>query len=776
MRSNLFVLALLGMIACEGPVGPEGPTGPAGADGADGMDGAAGADGQNGSDGADGQNGADGLDGQDGSDSLADQPLSSTVALVLDRDARNNGQTSIPDYVKNLVDDYATGTLDAGMQFPLIDAWTDTVRTIDGIQYNVVIKWLDPINQDGSQVWGANNDYLAYVGDGFQFGATDGPQVAGSSQAGWLWSNFEYISDFFRAGVGRAPVGQGLTLAKWMQINGEFDFDVTVDANWDQAALDLLVERAREMHGGGWIRVIQDPGTLEWNAALGSDNVRYDSTSNTLSFVTGLDFTGRTDVVDDEGNPLPAGVVPGIVGDCSGGLSPWGTVITAEENVQFYHGDLEEGYDSQFLDPAGTHNFVPGGPVVLDTTPTTTGDFSRHSDPNLRKPRDVYGFLTEIDVGAPADLAYDPATGDGHMKIGSFGRARWENTTFVTDTDFNLVDGDPITMYAGQDRRSGRVYKWVSENAYTNGMTKQQVRALLESGSLYVAHFADLDNDTGFTVNGQDPIDAVGRRGTGRWIELSVDSPDAPANLGAAGLVNPNNVTTVGDALQDDSYNNIGGFPSDEEVLRALFTAANKIGVMETNRPEDVEYNPFDGLVYIGFTGHGDDVALDDNGVLNTVKSDRRAFHNGTLMTLREIDGTNFEFFVFGEDDDGVRADGVALANRVATGVDSDANGIFTWRAIDNIMIDPQGGVWFGTDGNPGANTGTDALYYFDNDPAHASGQPGVVNPTFGLAFRVAAGPSDSEATGPHIVPDGRTIFFNVQHPGEDDFSAWPPR
>lgn len=756
MRSSLLFFALFGLAACEGPAGPAGPEGPAGPSGPAGEDG------------SNGENGANGEDGQDATGPVAD--------------------ASIPAYVKRLVDEYAAGTINPDLQFPLADAWTDTVRTIEGIQSNVVVSWLDPITTDGSLVWGSNNDYIAYVGDGFEFGVTDGPQVAGSSNSGWIWSNFEYISTAFpfdTPRVGGAPTSQALTLALWMQQNGELNFDVTDDANWDQAAVDTYVVRAQQMHGGAWVRVVQDPATKEWTIDLNAGNVRYDSTSDTLSRVTGVGgFTGRTDITDDNGNVLPDGVVPGITGDCSGALSPWGTVITAEENVQFYYGDLEAGYSSQFLDPAGSHNFVPGANVVLDTTADTTSTFSKHSDPNVgAKPRDIYGYLTEIDVGAPASLAYDSATGNGHMKIGSMGRARWENAAFVMDTDFNLIDGQPVVIYGGNDRRSGRVYKWVSSANYTNGMTKQQVRALLETGRTYVAHFADLDNNTGFTVGGQDPIDQAGRLGTGTWIEMSINNTtDTPPNFGAAGLVNPANAMTVGAALQDVDYNNIGGFASDDDVLRALYTAANKLGIKELNRPEDVEWNPFDQLLYIAFTGHTDDTGLDENGVLATSRGganppnvngdNRREPHNGTLMSLREGDQANpaasstFEFFVFGEDTN-------SAPTRVATGVAADANGVFSWRAIDNIMIDTDGGVWFGTDGNPGGNSGTDSLYYFDNNPAHGEGQPGVVNPTYGLAFRVAAFPSDSEATGPHIVPDGTTIFANVQHPGEDDFSTF---
>ena len=87
--------------------------------------------------------------------------------------------------------------------------------------------------------------------------------------------------------------------------------------------------------------------------------------------------------------------------------------------------------------------------------------------PNLRKPKDAYGYLVEIDAGRPADEYYGSDQKQPRerppAKMGSFGRARWENATFVTGTDWNLIVGQPIVVYAGNSRPSGRVYKWVSD-------------------------------------------------------------------------------------------------------------------------------------------------------------------------------------------------------------------------------------------------------------------------------------------------------------------------
>jgi hypothetical protein len=88
----------------------------------------------------------------------------------------------------------------------------------------------------------------------------------------------------------------------------------------------------------------------------------------------------------------------------------------------------------------------------------------------------------------------------------------------------------------------------------------------------------------------------------------------------------------------------------------------------------------------------------------------------------------------------------------------------------DHLMIDRDGGDWFGANGNFDRNRTADALYYLNLNPAHKM----TATPTYGLAFCVVAGPSDVEATGPAFNSDMTTLFLNVQHPGESVFSAWP--
>jgi hypothetical protein len=736
------------------------------------------------------------------------------VAITF-RSDQGTGTTSLSDFVKARVNQVGQNQLPENVTFPLNPAATDSVRTVKGLYSTVVVKWFDPLSFRAEPAtpydpinlvrYGANGDYIAFFGDGWD---TDGrpPQFNGSGTAGWVWSNHEYVSNpLTRPKPTAAPRGQQLVMAKWLKSMGLLTNDVTSNV-WDDQSLKTFTRYWKKQVGGSWFRMVQDPATGEWAVDRGAAARRYDATSNTLLKVVGQNIS-TIDHADD-GTPLPAGVVVGINNNCSGGQTPWGTVITAEENVHIGYGDLETAWDgsNNFVFPVGSTNaFAAGANVSPIFTPDPTGEFSpsEANDPetvNFRHNRDLHGYLAEIDITVPPSEYYGKTTpGVGHRKIGGMGRARWENATFVTGPDWKLLPGEPIVFYSGDDRRSGRVFKFVSTQPYQAGMTRAQIRQLLDSGKVYVAHFAGLDNASGMELRIRNPDGTETVReptpqqpGQGRWIELSVDNdtdmaPNAGAPTATMGVDgNPIRLPnlTVGQALRDVSYNGIGGFPNDDEVRRALFTVANKLGVMETNRPEDVEYNPKDPsgtpTLYIAFTEHGTTTALDRNGVLATARPDpdnagrwiqrsrvaadmssRSTERSGGIFAVRESDpahpGSSRTFSYF-------RA---WKGSRVG---EPGFDPLYAASKPDNLAIDREGGVWFGTDGNYNVNSASDGIYYLDMDPSHAS----VPNPTYRKAFRILGVPSDAESTGPAFSPDMKTLFINVQHPGEDIYSAWP--
>ncbi len=769
---------------------------------------------------------------------IATDPLSSMVAVTLNA---GTGYESIPAYTKALVQDYVEGGNPLGGAFPLAapaDNTNDFIAVIGGLAQNVVVRWFDAITPDRSvdaPRFGANNDYLAYFGDGWnddwngdQLGSS--PYFNGSSDAAWIWSNHEYISDDEPLALA-APEGQYLSLAKFLANAGVIDIDdPSNDSAWTQSLVDTHVDWEKKQHGGSWLRV-ERQADGRWEMVPHAAALRYDSSDSTLARITGYELSEQD--TDDTGAVLPNDVVVGITADCSGGTSPWGTVFTAEENAQSQWGDFEAQWTNgsrQFVID-GDGGFSAGANISPNPAASETSEFGRHSDPATRHNRDAYGFLVEIDVGEAPEKFYesvnDGGDGSGHRKIGAMGRARWENMDFVTDANLQLVPNQPIVMYGANDRRAGRIYKWVSAGNYTESMTRGEVRALLDEGRLYVSHWEDLDALTGLTrYDPQDPnwaacsgdavlndkyvnnINPNGERptlndvidncpqfteaapGQGTWIELSV-SNDAQVAPNAA--ANGDGTETVGAALRDVNWNNIGGFPSDNDVLSALFTASAKLGVRELNRPEDVEWNPVDQSLYIAFTYHGEEVGQLQDGTLvmrnlngDAVATDGTVLPEGLAIPERGIVNVH----------DFERADNFGTIFRLveANGANPGASMTFSYYPVfygvqgddafaiarpDNLSIDQDGGVWFGTDGNTSSssNNAVDGIAYLDLNPAHKEGQPGVVNPSYGKAFRILHGSSNGETTGPAWNANQDTIFYNNQHPGEGsqrDSSAWP--
>lgn len=758
------LLAVAGVASCSGEPGAQGQTGSQGEPGTTGAQGPQGPAGP----GTSGQPGPGALTRDPNVESGT--PLSSMVAFTFRNDF-GLGTADLGDYLRKRVDQVAKGTLPPDVVFPVPAAATDSIRTVPGVYSTVIVKWLDALSfddQDGVPGFdpkavprfGANTDYIAYFGDGWD---TDGnpPQWHGKGSAGWVWTNHEYISNN-RPRSTAAPTGQHMVLAKFLRSLGLLTNDVSSSV-WDPTSLTTYGQYWKKQVGGSWFRIVQDPATGEWTVDRSAPAKKYDATSKMLTKVVGRTLGGLDH--DDSGAALPPGVAVGTHNNCAGGQSPWGTVLTGEENTQNSYGDLEPAWDGNQNFVAG-QGFDPGANVTFPYAASTSSEFGGSPDPNARHNRDVYSYVTEVDVGAATDEYYGKTTsGVGHRKIGGMGRARWESGTFAVDQSWKLRDGQPVVIYGGDDRRGGRVYKFVSSANYTAGMTRAQIRGLLDSGRVYAAHFAGLDNEKGDELlGGVVPTQAA--PGNGRWVELSVSSMDVAPNAAAVGAPG----TKVGDALKDVNYNGIGGFPTDDDVLAALFTVSNKVGIMELNRPEDLEWNPRDPsgtpTLYIAFTEHGSLTALDQEGRrigtpgAGTARN-RTAEKYGSIFGLREANPTNpgssstFTFF---------RA---WKGRKTPTGED----GLYDASKPDNLAIDRSGGVWFGTDGNFGNNGKADAVYYLDLDPARASGVP---NPTFGKAFRVLSVPSDAEATGPTFGPDMKTLFLSVQHPGEDVFSYWP--
>ena len=204
-------------------------------------------------------------------------PLSSLVAI-----GREKGG-DITKFVKKKVDDFAFGALD-GFPLPLEPGVSpDSVRVLKGLHSNVVVKWFDPLTSDTSANalrYGANNDYVAYFGDGWDKNwegsniPGSAPQFNGSGKAGWIWVNHEYVSNDLPTETS-APTGQFLALGKHLFGLGILNNDVTADV-WSRADLDTFIKGYKRELGGSWFKITKD-SSGNWSVDRGAQAVRYDS-------------------------------------------------------------------------------------------------------------------------------------------------------------------------------------------------------------------------------------------------------------------------------------------------------------------------------------------------------------------------------------------------------------------------------------------------------------------------------------------------------------------
>ena len=138
----------------------------------------------------------------------------------------------------------------------------------------------------------------------------------------------------------------------------------------------------------------------------------------------------------------PDGVATfGTYGNCAGGVTPWGTVVTGEENVQNYF----KG------DPAATseaENYARFGGIGGDDPRYAWAHFHERwqldKDPN--EPNHV-GWIVEFDP-------YDPEA--PLLKRTALGRCKHEGANVFINADGRAV------AYTGDDQRFEYVYRFIS--------------------------------------------------------------------------------------------------------------------------------------------------------------------------------------------------------------------------------------------------------------------------------------------------------------------------
>lgn len=187
------------------------------------------------------------------------------------------------------------------------------------------------------------------------------------------------------------------------------------------------------------------------------------------------------------------------------------------------------------------------------------------------------------------------------------------------------------------------------------------------------------------------------------------------------------------------------GWVDQADVLLRTRLAADAVGATRLHRPEWVTVDERTKDVYVTLTnGSGNNSAANGNRDPNPY---------GHVVRIREDRGHNtaevFSWSVF------VLAGDPAYDARVPT-----TQPIF--GSPDGIWADPDGRIWIQTDiSNSSQNLASRGYDNIKNNQMLAA------DPATGTIRRFLTGPRGCEITGVTMTPDQRTMFVNVQHPGE---------
>ena len=214
-----------------------------------------------------------------------------------------------------------------------------------------------------------------------------------------------------------------------------------------------LVDIEMAAHGGAVIEVRRENG--KWRVVQGSKYARRID-ANTPMEITGP-AAGHTRL---QTSTDPTGRrALGMINNCAGGVTPWGTWLTCEENLHgYFSGKLPDGHAE-----AANHKRygVPGNSYAW-------GKF--HDRFNLSKePNEAnrFGWIVEIDPFDPTSVP---------KKRTALGRGKHEGAAGVINQDGRYV------IYSGDDERFDYVYRFVT-TARVDRSNPQANRDILDDGS-----------------------------------------------------------------------------------------------------------------------------------------------------------------------------------------------------------------------------------------------------------------------------------------------------
>jgi secreted PhoX family phosphatase len=222
--------------------------------------------------------------------------------------------------------------------------------------------------------------------------------------------------------------------------------------------------------------------------------------------------------------------------------------------------------------------------------------------------------------------------------------------------------------------------------------------------------------------------------GTGEWLPLDITNSDFIARAATAGV----------------------SFANQAEVLINTRLAADVMGATKMDRPEWGAVHPQTGEVYFTLTNNSGRTVTD-------AANPRANNTTGHIIRWREDEGkTTFTWDIF------------LLGGDVGTTTGAGDEAITLtaenhFASPDGLLIDTRGVAWIQTD----MSGSQQSAGPFGNNQMLAA------DPVTKTVKRFLVGPVDAEVTGVTLTPDLKTMFVNIQHPGDRSTPAqftshWP--
>ena len=334
------------------------------------------------------------------------------------------------------------------------------------------LRWGDPLFPD-APAWDINNQsreaqerQFGYNCDWIGFFSL--PPGSGASDRGLLVVNHEYTNP-------------ELMFPGYLTPNPAYDA-TEAELNEDYDVPEFLVNTSQQIvdtelaaHGLSIVEVARDADG-QWQV------VRDSPYNRRITGMTEMEITGPAAGIDLlKTNEDPTGTrVLGTLNNCAGGMTPWGTALTGEENFHQYFANLNTLPED---DPTRIAHGRYG--LTLEASSREWENYHPRFD-LAQEPNEPFrfGWVVEID---PFDPTSTP------KKRTALGRVKHEGATAA------IAPTGQVAFYTGDDERFEYAYKFVTAKAY-NPDDRAANMDLLDEGALYVAKFND--------------------DGTGEWLAL----------------------------------------------------------------------------------------------------------------------------------------------------------------------------------------------------------------------------------------------------------------